>query len=159
MKSENERLEETLEREGLKVPTIQKRFLAYVIDDLFLSLAILAFLWSDIQAIKSHQSLVDGLAVVALLTKAMPTIIFVQFVYHWLLIAFLGSTLGKMFCQIRVVDITMLDHPNIFRAAVRSALRLCSAALYYIPFLSIFTDSFKRGLHDRLAHSVAISLD
>ncbi|MDE5816880.1 MAG: RDD family protein [Helicobacter sp.] len=159
MKTENDRIEETLERENLKIPNLQARISAYIVDDALLSLIVLATVYGDITALKVENGIIDGNALMGIILTLVPLSIILVFVYHWLFIALYGSTLGKMLCKIRVVDTTMLDNPSYKQAAIRSAIRLISAMLYYLPFIAIFADPFRRGFHDKLAKTIALSLD
>lgn len=160
MKTENEKIEETLERERLRTPQLSSRLIAYIADDLLISIVVIIIAstsFIDIQT--TSEGLVDGNALMAAILTVVPLNLVLIFTYHWLFIAVFGSTLGKMLCKIRVVDITMLDNPSYKQAAIRSVVRLLSAIFYYLPFIAIFADDFKRAFHDKLAKTIALSLD
>ncbi len=161
MKSEREHIEETLEREKLRIPSLGKRIVAYVVDDLLIALALVVFVWNDIAGLEvnSNGIISDGDALMEIILTIVPLNMTCTFLYHWLFIVFYGSTPGKMLCSIRVVDINILDNPSYINAAIRSAIRLLSVMFYYIPFIAIFANPFMRGFHDKLAKSIAIAID
>lgn len=159
MKTENDKIEETLERENLKIPKLESRIAAYLVDDVLLSFVVFAIVYSDISSLQTENGIVNGNALMGILFTMIALSFILVFMYHWLFIALYGSTLGKMLCKIRVVDITMLDNPSYKQAAIRSFVRLISAMLYFLPFIAIFADTFRRGFHDKWAKTIALSLD
>ncbi|MDE5816021.1 MAG: hypothetical protein K2H55_00745, partial [Helicobacter sp.] len=87
MKTENDRIEETLERENLKIPNLQARISAYIVDDALLSLIVLATVYGDITALKVENGIIDGNALMGIILTLVPLSIILVFVYHWLFIA------------------------------------------------------------------------
>ncbi|MDE7254978.1 MAG: hypothetical protein K2N54_02240, partial [Helicobacter sp.] len=83
MKTENDRIEETLERENLKIPNLQARISAYIVDDVLLSLIVLATVYGDIAALKVENGILDGNALMGIILTLVPLSIVLVFVYHW----------------------------------------------------------------------------
>ncbi len=146
-------LEETFAREGLKSPTMYRRMLAYMIDDLLISLIIVVSLWESL-ALQGN----DPEAMIAVINSAVLEVIALKFAYHWIFTALYGASLGKMLLKIRVISIDTLDNPSFLHAASRAIFRVLSEILFYIPMLVALIDPHARTLHDRFSRTVVISL-
>lgn len=148
-----ERLEETLEREGLHAPSLWRRIGAYFIDDSLVSLLVVAIYWNRIVA-----NAADAEALIEIINSAFLQIVAIRFFYQWIFTAHYGASLGKMFFKMRVLSTATLDNPTWGAAALRSALRAMGEILFYIPFLTALADRFSQTLHDKLAKTIVINI-
>lgn len=81
-----------------------------------------------------------------------------RLVYHAAFVALKGATLGKMACNIRVVDERTGLRLSFGRALGREIVLMVSALLCLIGYFSLFFDSLglKRGWHDKAVKSRVI---
>lgn len=148
-----ERLEETLGREEIEIAPLWKRMVAYLLDNLLMSLVWMAIYWEAISA-----SAGDRVAIMAIVSKSALTLYIITLFYHWVFVALYGATIGKMVVRIRVIEVELLDNPKWQRAFVRSFLRLLSEFLMYIPFLLALENSLRLTMHDRIAKTAVVNL-
>ncbi len=66
-----------------------------------------------------------------------------------------GQTLGKRACGIKVIS-TDGHHPTLGQAFGRALAKILNVFTLMIGYLMIPFDQQKRGLHDRIAHTVAV---
>ena len=148
-----ERLEETLGREEIEIAPLWKRVVAFLIDDLLMSLVYTAIYGGNIQI--DAENMQEAIVVLYWLLLVVVTI---NLVYHWVFVALYGATIGKMVVRIRVIEVELLDNPKWQRAFVRSCFRLVSRFLMYIPFLLALENSLRLTMHDRIAKTAVVNL-
>lgn len=144
---------ETLDREGLRLAPDTKRILAFVIDDIIISLIVflalspqIAELNNDIEKIKD------------LISSFFMYIVTLKIVYHSIFTAIYGASIGKIIFKIKIVKVDTLDKPNALDSIIRSTFRVLSEFLFYIPLLIAFGDPFRRAVHDLLVKSIVIDV-
>lgn len=148
----DEHLEETLNRENITVAPVFKRVLAHVVDELLMSIIIVAILWERIQSAAEIE------AIVAVTNQAILEIFLLKAIYHTFFTWQYGATLGKMLLKIRIIDTQMLDTPTPLMALNRALVRTLNEFLLYFGFVFAFFDPFKRALHDRTARTLVIDV-
>lgn len=148
----DERLEETLNRENITVAPIFKRIWAHVVDDLLMSIIIVAILWERIAGAAEME------AMIAIVNQAVLEIFLLKTVYHGFFTWQYGATLGKMLLKIRIIDAQMLDLPTPLMSLNRASVRTLNEFLFYFGFIFAFFDPFKRALHDRTAKTLVIDV-
>lgn len=79
--------------------------------------------------------------------------------YHTFFIGTFGTTPGKHFVGLRVVNIWTKQRPTYFAAFVRSAFWVLSLCTLGLPWLAIFSNSHRRPLHDRVADTLNVVRD
>ncbi|MDE5602468.1 MAG: RDD family protein [Helicobacter sp.] len=148
-----EKIEETLAREELQIAPLWKRFVAFLIDELLVSMIILGIAWEEI--LQNSQDIEIVLEIVSGYTFFMFIIVLI---YHWLFVKFYGATIGKMVVRIKVIEVALLDNPSGMQSFLRSFFRLLSMVLFYIPFIFMLGNRVYQGLHDRIANTIVIEL-
>lgn len=139
-----------IEREGFKLTSIKRRVLAYLIDDLLISLLLIITFWSQMSDITTTEALMSFMNQVAL------GIIGLKIVYQTLFVTLYGATLGKIFLKIRIVNVNDFDNPPFGISLLRAVIRALNEALFYIGFAWAFFDPLRQGWHDKLAKTVVI---
>lgn len=146
-------IENILDREGLKIAKDDKRILAFMIDDIIISLLITVVFYNQIIAFKGD---VEG---VRNLFSDMFLYIFVIIVlYQTIFTAMYGASIGKIICKIKIIKIDTLDKPNLFESFFRSLLRSVGCSLLYIPLLVAFAIPFRRAMHDIFSKTIVIDI-
>lgn len=148
-----EKIEETLAREEIKLAPLWKRFVAFMVDDLLVSMILIGINWDRIM-----QNAQDTEAMLSIVSSSWAALYVIKLVYHWLFVHFYGASIGKMVVRIRVMEVELLDNPKIGQAFMRSFFRLLSEVLMYLPFLFVFENRIKQALHDKLAKTIVVSL-
>lgn len=142
-------LEDTLEREGISLAPNRKRALAYVIDDLLLTLIIIAMVWEKLTNAPSTE------AVILIVNSAIAEIFILRVLYQTLFVWYYGATLGKMFLKMRVIGYD-LDKPTFLISLFRALLRAVNEVLFYFGFIFAFFDNLRQTLHDKGAKTLVV---
>ena len=103
-----DKLEENLFREDLKLATISSRMLAMFIDDLLISLIVIAIFWEYIVNAESVEMAIKGI------NQASGTVILIKIIYQTFFIWNYSATIGKIVAKIKVINIDDFGKPNIF---------------------------------------------
>lgn len=146
----NEYIENLIHRENITLAQNWKRAMAHLIDLLLVGIIAYAVVGTgegDMTEI-STQYMANLQIVVAIL----------HFAYQWIFIYKYGATLGKIAMKIRVIDLALVDNPNMYQAMIRSAMRIVSEFFLYFGFIMAYFDPFKRTLHDRVAKTLVIDV-
>lgn len=148
-----DKIEEILAREEIQTAALWKRIVAHIIDDLLLSMVIIGAYWDSIQ-----QNVGDTEAILATISSSWLILYGIRILYHWLFVRYYGATIGKIVVKIRIIELGLLDNPNMQQALIRSLLRTFSEALMYLPFLYILTNTLRLSLHDKLVNTIVVEL-
>lgn len=147
----NEEIENLLHREGLTLASIQKRSLAFFIDELLLSFLLIIALWSSFEESKNMQELIE------LINSFVLEYMFMKVVYQAFFVMQYGATIGKLAMGIRVIEIQTLDNPNVLVALNRGVVRVISETFFYLGFLWGMMDKARQTWHDKTAKTLVIN--
>ncbi len=148
----SEPLEDKLEREKVVIAPLKKRALAYVIDDLLVSLLVVAIIWNRIESAENSEILIG------VINQAFIEIIVLRIVYQSLFVWYYGATLGKIFLKIKVIDMEYLDRPTPVSSFARASIRALSEVLFYFGFIFAFFDKNRLTLHDRVSKTLVVDV-
>jgi uncharacterized RDD family membrane protein YckC len=143
---------EALDREGVVLSSNKKRVLAFMIDELLLSLVFM-FMISD--QIKDGMTYEDILNVTASLTTY---VLGIKFLYQTLFVALYGATVGKIVLKIHIINIDDLEKPSLFLSVIRSSGRALNEIVFYFGFLLAFVDNTKQTVHDKIAKTIVVDV-
>ncbi|MGX3045934.1 RDD family protein [Helicobacter sp. T3_23-1056] len=152
----DEQIQEILDREDIQLAGIDRRFVAFVIDSLIVSLVVCLLNFESLERISQSMQSNDIEQVILAMGPMLWQMIVLDVVYQWIFVAWYGASVGKILCKIEVVSIDLLDSPSVGKSFLRALLREFSQVVYYIPFVFALGDSFKRTLYDRLCQSIVI---
>jgi uncharacterized RDD family membrane protein YckC len=77
--------------------------------------------------------------------------------YYIILEGYLGQTLGKMLCGIKVVREGTVEVPGLGAAALRTVLRLIDGLFgYLVAFIAVLASAKNQRLGDMAAHTLVI---
>jgi uncharacterized RDD family membrane protein YckC len=142
--------EQDLYREGLQTASIKKRAMAFVIDDLLISLIAIGIFGTTIS------SLEDTEQIILALNSFVMEILFIKLLYHTFFMWYYGATIGKRFMKLYVINIDTFSRPTLLECFVRAILRIIGEMLMYISFLFAFKDDLRQTLHDKFARTFII---
>ena len=116
---------------NLQLASMRSRALAYIIDDLLVTLIIIMIFWESIYAISE-----DTEALMYLLKAELVTpLIILKIIYHTFFVWYFGATIGKIVAKIRVIDANEWGRVSIFSSFLRAVGRIFSEMFFYVGFL------------------------
>ena len=153
------------ESNALPIADSKKRILAFVIDDIVVSLFFLIIFYDQITAYLQAIPL-DQQADTQLVLEAMNQFIAAQLmpllglkvIYHTVLVWQNGMTLGKYLMKIRVVSLLDNEKPLFMTALSRAMLRIPSEVFMYLGFLMAFFTPLSQTFHDKFSNCVVIDV-
>jgi len=146
-----EELVKRFEQEDITLASIGARALAFVIDELLVSLLFIAIYWNQfVNAANVEQTIVimNTMVIYVMLLK----VVFQSF-FVWMY----GATPGKMLAKIRVIYVYDLDNPSPTRAVLRAAVRVLSETIFYLGFLWAMLNPKRESWHDKAAGTLVIN--
>lgn len=145
-----ESLEEKLYRENITIASINRRTLAYAIDDIIISVLFMLIYWDFI----SSASEIGVEAVLSAISNLFWQIAVMKVAYHTFFIWYYAATPGKMLCKIVCIDTVMLSRPSLSSSFLRACVRFLSESLFYIGFLWALGNQQRQTWQDKLAKTV-----
>ncbi len=138
-----------MNNDKLELASMRSRAMAFVIDDLLMTIIIMAIYWNQILA--SGEDLVSILIV---MNEFVWQILFLKFIYQTFFVWYYGATIGKIITKIRVVDYNHFGRVSLLSAIFRSGFRLVSEIFFYIGFIFGFLNDGKQTLHDKISKTL-----
>ncbi len=145
-------LESRLKDEKMEVASIERRGLAFFIDEILLSL-IFFFIVAD-----SGTNFTSPQEVIEQIKGYMPYFIAVKIMYQTFFIYWYGATLGKLALKIRVIESEYLALPTLKESLIRAVIRIASEALFYLGFVVALFSPMKLTWHDRFAKTLVVNV-
>ena len=138
---------------NLQLASMRSRALAYVIDDLLVTLIIVMIFWESISAMSQDMD-----AMVYLLqTKLVTPLIILKIIYHTFFVWYFGATIGKIVVKIRVIDANDWGRISIFSSFLRAVGRIFSEMFFYIGFLIGFLNDGRKTFHDITGKTLVVN--
>ncbi len=143
-------LQELLYRENIKLASISKRAIAFMIDELLLSLVFVIALWDGISGAKNSIEMIESIQSATLYFAMVKIAYQTFFTYKY------GASLGKIYMKIKVVDINTLEYLDFFSSLNRAIVRIISEMFFYLGFLWGVLNPTRQTWHDLVARSIVI---
>ena len=138
---------------NLQLASMRSRALAYLIDDLLVTLIIIMIFWENIYAISA-----DADALMYLLKAELVTpLIILKIIYHTFFVWYFGATIGKIVAKIRVIDANEWGRVSIFSSFLRAVGRIFSEMFFYIGFLIGFFNDGRKTFHDITGRTLVVN--
>lgn len=139
--------------ENLQLASMRSRALGYVIDDLLVTVIIMAIFWENILAV-SH----DMNAMMLLMkTDLVVPLLMLKIIYHTFFVWYYGATIGKIIVKIRVIDANSWGRVSMFSSFLRAVGRIFSEMFFYVGFLIGFFNDGRRTFHDITGKSLVVN--
>ena len=113
----NHDIEVLLDREGLKLSSIQARAVALGIDETLLSILLLIILWGPISSAATTE------AMIGVINTFVVEYMSIKIVYQTFFTMQYGATLGKIVMKIRVIEMKTLSNPLPIAPRVNTFMR------------------------------------
>lgn len=137
----------------LQLASMRSRALAFVIDDLLVTVIIMIIFWDNIMAVSENM---DAMMYLMKAELVVP-LIFLKFIYQSFFIWYYGASVGKIIAKIRVIDANSWQKVSLFSAMLRSAGRIFSEMFFYIGFLIGFFNDGRKTFHDITGRTLVVN--
>ena len=138
---------------NLQLASMRSRALAYVIDDLLMTLIIVLIFWESISALSHDMDAMTYLLKAELVTP----LIFLKVIYHTFFVWYYGATVGKIVVKIRVIDANEWGRVSMFSSFLRAVGRIFSEMFFYIGFLIGFFNEGRKTFHDITGKTLVVN--
>jgi uncharacterized RDD family membrane protein YckC len=148
-----EQLAEEFEKRGITLASVQKRALAFFVDEIVVAIfSIFAFgsLLENITIDSTNEE------IATVLGSLVMYVVLLKIVYQAFFIWMYGATPGKMFMKIKVIFISSIDKPSFFISLIRSSGRIVSEALFYVGFIWAYFNPKRQAWQDLVADTLVI---
>lgn len=143
-------VDEHIQQAGLKLASLQKRIVAFMVDEFLLAFIFLVILYDKIAGIQDQEALV------AMINSFTFEYLILKVIYQTLFVYQYGATLGKILMKIQIVDAYTFEKPSFSSALNRSIFRVISEMLFYLGFVWAFYSKNRQGWHDKTAQTIVI---
>lgn len=147
----NEDLIEKFESENITLAPFNKRALAYLIDEILVSV-LFAFIYLD--QMPENISTEETINIV---NSLFMYIILLKVAYQTFFVWMYGATLGKIFLKIKVVSILDLEKPTLLLSLTRASFRIISESVFYLGFLWAALNPKRETWHDKASSTLVVN--
>ena len=138
---------------NLQLASMRSRALAYVIDDLLVTIIIMLIFWESISAVSEDMDAMMYL----LKTELVTPLIILKILYHTFFVWYFGATIGKIVAKIRVIDANEWGRVSIFSSFLRAVGRIFSEMFFYVGFLIGFFNDGRKTFHDFTGKTLVVN--
>lgn len=147
----NEELIEKFESENITLAPLQKRGLAYIIDEILISVLFMFIYLDQIPHNVSTEEMIDAI------NSMFGYVVVLKVVYQTFFIWMYGATLGRIAMKIRVISTDDLENPSLLLALSRSAFRIISESIFYLGFIWAYLNPKRETWHDKVANTLVVN--
>lgn len=148
----NEEIQRRLDRERLTLATINRRAVAFFLDEMIISILFYIIFADRFANAESMEVLI------ALINMLFLQVIILKVIYHTFFVWMYGATPGKMLLKIKIVSVEDFEKPSMMNAFIRAVVRIISEMMFYLGFLWAFFDNVNQAWHDKAAKTVVINV-
>lgn len=146
----NEEIFRLLDREELQLASKQKRFAAYMIDELILSAIWLSIIWGSFSGLESIEEKV------LLINSYLLEFMVLKAIYHTFFVMQYAASPGKIIMKIRILELHTASNPSFLCALNRASVRVLSELFFYAGFVWGLLDPAAQTWHDKTARTVVV---
>lgn len=143
---------EEIDINNLELASFFSRVIAFIIDDLLITLIVVALFWEQLSATNG-----ELLNLLMIMNDNLAQILVLKFVYQGFFIWYYGATVGKIVAKIRVVDFDSYGRVNLMNALIRSFFRIVSEMFFYIGFILAFFTQGRQTLQDKIGKTLVVN--
>lgn len=148
----NEEIFKLLDREQLILSTKQKRFAAFMIDEVILSVIWLSVIWDSFSGLESIEDKV------LLVNSYVLEFMALKIIYHTFFVMQYAASPGKIIMKIRILDLQIVSNPSFLCAFNRAIVRVVSEIFFYAGFIWGLLDPLRQTWHDKTARTVVVDV-
>lgn len=146
----NEEIFKLLDREELQLASKQKRFTAYMIDELILSAIWLSIIWGSFSGLESIEEKL------LLINSYLLEFMALKVIYHTFFVMQYAASPGKIIMKIRIIELHTASNPSFLCALNRASVRVLSELFFYAGFVWGLLDPAHQTWHDKTARTVVV---
>lgn len=147
-----EELVERFEQENITLASIPSRAMAFVIDEVIVSMLFIAIYWDQF----TNSSNIEQ--TVILMNTMVIYVMLIKVLYHGFFVWMYGATPGKMVAKIRVIYLYDLDNPSPGHSLLRALVRVISETIFYLGFVWAMLNPKREGWHDKAARTLVVNV-
>lgn len=147
----NEELIEKFESENITLAPLQKRGLAYLIDEILVSVLFALIYLDQIPENITTEELINTI------NSLFGYVVVLKVIYQTFFVWMYGATLGKIAMKIRVIATADLENPSLILSLSRAAFRIISESVFYLGFIWAYLNPKRETWHDRVANTLVIN--
>jgi len=147
----NEELIEKFESENITLASIQKRGLAYMIDEILVSMLFIFIYLDQIPQEATTEQMI------AIINSLVMYVMVLKVVYQTFFVWMYGATLGRIAMKIKVISISDLEKPTLLFALSRASFRILSESLFYLGFVWAMLNPKRETWHDKVARTLVVN--
>ncbi len=144
-------LEEKLFRENIELSPLQKRVWSFTIDELIVSVLLIAAFSNRVAMAKDMQESI------MIVNSLFIYVVALKIIYHGFFTFMYGKTPGKMIMKIRTIDIYTFDKPTLIQSFIRAGFRIISEMFFYFGFIMAYFTPFRQTLHDKVSKVIIVN--
>lgn len=91
-----------------------------------------------------------------LVVQAASLILILILAYQTAMTALWGATLGQSFLKLKVKSVWRNEKPGWMASFMRSLIWLAQGLAFFVPLLSVFSNSKRRAFHDRISDTIVV---
>ena len=147
----NEELIEKFESENITLAPLQKRALAYLIDEILISVLFSLIYLDQMPENVTTEELLNTI------NSLFIYVVVLKVIYQTFFVWMYGATLGKIAMKIRVISTADLENPSLVLSLSRAAFRIISESIFYLGFIWAYLNPKRETWHDRVANTLVIN--
>jgi len=141
-----------MNNENLQLASMPSRIIAFIIDDLLISLVFVLLFWDQITS--SDGQLINMLIIIS---EHVLQVLLLKFVYQSFFVWYYGATIGKIVTKIKVIDYNHFGRVSLATSLIRSMTRIFSEYIVYIGFIIAFFTDGRQTLHDKISRTLVVN--
>jgi uncharacterized RDD family membrane protein YckC len=147
----NEELIEKFESENITLASVSKRGMAYMIDEILISLLFIFIYLDQIPPDATTEQ------TIGIINSLVFYVMVLKVVYQTFFVWMYGATLGRIAMKIRVISTGDLENPTFLLALSRASFRIISESLFYLGFVWAMLNPKRETWHDKVANTLVIN--
>ncbi|ARU47888.1 RDD family protein [Sulfurospirillum diekertiae] len=147
----NEELIEKFESENITLAPLQKRGLAYLIDEILISVLFSLIYLDQMPENVTTEELLNTI------NSLFVYVVVLKVIYQTFFVWMYGATLGKIAMKIRVISTADLENPSLVLSLSRAVFRIISESIFYLGFIWAYLNPKRETWHDRVANTLVIN--
>lgn len=147
----NEELIEKFERENITLAPLKKRALAYLIDEILVSLL---FIFIYVDQIPDNATTEETITII---NSLVFYVMVLKVVYQTFFVWMYGATLGRIAMKIRVISLGDLENPSLLFSLSRASFRIISESIFYLGFLWAVLNPKRETWHDKVSNTLVVN--
>lgn len=147
----NEELIEKFERENITLAPLKKRALAYLIDEILVSLL---FIFIYVDQIPDNASTEETITII---NSLVFYVMVLKVVYQTFFVWMYGATLGRIAMKIKVISLGDLENPSLLFSLSRASFRIISESIFYLGFLWAVLNPKRETWHDKVSNTLVVN--